>query len=44
MGIGSTALKEDCIRKLEELGFVWALRGGEKKRDDEEASGTFYAF
>jgi hypothetical protein len=35
-GIGSTALNEDRIRELEELGFVWALRGGEGKREDEE--------
>lgn len=36
-GTGSTALNEGRIRELEELGFVWALRGGEGKRDDEES-------
>ena len=35
-GIGSTAFNEDRIRELKELGFVWALRGGEGKRDDDD--------
>ena len=32
---GATAMNEERIRELEELGFVWALRGGEGKLIDE---------
>jgi hypothetical protein len=31
---GSTAMNEERIRELEELGFVWALRGGEGRKDE----------
>ena len=38
---GSAAMNEDRIHELEELGFVWALRGGEGKRDESsEDSGS----
>ena len=36
----NTPMNEDRIRQLEDLGFVWALRGGSGKdcQDDEVAA------
>ena len=32
--VGSPAMNEERIRELQELGFVWALRGGEGRKDE----------
>ena len=37
---GAAAMNEDRIHELQELGFVWALRGSEGKKESEEAVGT----
>jgi hypothetical protein len=30
---GTTAMNDDRVHELEEMGFIWALRGGEGKGD-----------
>ena len=36
-------MNEERIRELEEIGFVWALRGGEGRRDEAPMADMMYA-